>query len=198
MIYKAFLNRQEITGFPVKGKDVSKIYGGNILLWEKSGKLPMKEICCATGKTYWSPDTSKPYVSYDVVEFSVRNQTEDGKKYLTQNTKAGIFLEYAHETGKSYSCQAYIMYNGIVMPSGDTIKNVKYSSKRYDMEGNLLSQREEWQYSTLVDREKPGIYQVGFGSGVTLGLNAYPIEGDATGCAMFKTLDELKAYMGVS
>ena len=34
MIYKAFLNRQEITGFPVKGKDVNKIYGGNILLWE--------------------------------------------------------------------------------------------------------------------------------------------------------------------
>lgn len=35
MIYKAFLNRQEITEFPVKGKDVSKIYGGNTLLWEK-------------------------------------------------------------------------------------------------------------------------------------------------------------------
>ena len=39
MIYKAFLNRQEITGFPVKGKDVSKIYGGNILLWEKEKKI---------------------------------------------------------------------------------------------------------------------------------------------------------------
>ena len=39
MIYKAFLNRQEITGFPVKGKDVNKIYGGNILLWEKEEQI---------------------------------------------------------------------------------------------------------------------------------------------------------------
>lgn len=36
MIYKAFLNRQEITGFPVKGKETSEIWGGNVLLWKKS------------------------------------------------------------------------------------------------------------------------------------------------------------------
>ena len=35
MIYKAFLNRQEITGFPVKGKETSEIWGGNTLLWKK-------------------------------------------------------------------------------------------------------------------------------------------------------------------
>ena len=35
MIYKAFLNRQEITGFPVKGKDTKEIWGGNTLLWRK-------------------------------------------------------------------------------------------------------------------------------------------------------------------
>lgn len=35
MIYKAFLNRQEITGFPVKGKETSEIWGGDILLWKK-------------------------------------------------------------------------------------------------------------------------------------------------------------------
>ena len=34
MIYKAFLNRQEITGFPVKGKETSEIWGGNTLLWK--------------------------------------------------------------------------------------------------------------------------------------------------------------------
>lgn len=37
MIYKAFLNRQEITGFPVKGKETSEIWGGDTLLWKKSG-----------------------------------------------------------------------------------------------------------------------------------------------------------------
>lgn len=39
MIYKAFLNRQEITGFPVKGKETSEIWGGNTLLWKKSGGI---------------------------------------------------------------------------------------------------------------------------------------------------------------
>ena len=39
MIYKAFLNRQEITGFPVKSKDINKIYGGDILLWEKGEQI---------------------------------------------------------------------------------------------------------------------------------------------------------------
>ena len=37
MIYKAFLNRQEITGLPVKGKETSEIWGGNTLLWKKNG-----------------------------------------------------------------------------------------------------------------------------------------------------------------
>nr|DAL51777.1 MAG TPA_asm: putative protein-rich repeat protein [Caudoviricetes sp.]DAV93818.1 MAG TPA: putative protein-rich repeat protein [Caudoviricetes sp.] len=38
MIYKAFLNRQEITGFPVKGKETSEIWGGDTLLWRKKSK----------------------------------------------------------------------------------------------------------------------------------------------------------------
>lgn len=39
MIYKAFLNRQEITGFPVKGKDTKEIWGGNTLLWRKDDDI---------------------------------------------------------------------------------------------------------------------------------------------------------------
>lgn len=39
MIYKAFLNRQEITGFPVKDKETSEIWGGNVLLWKKSEEV---------------------------------------------------------------------------------------------------------------------------------------------------------------
>ena len=35
MIYKAFLNRQEITGFPVNGIETTEIYGGDTLLWRK-------------------------------------------------------------------------------------------------------------------------------------------------------------------
>jgi hypothetical protein len=39
MIYKAFLNRQEITGFPVKGKETSEIWGGDTLLWKKEEQI---------------------------------------------------------------------------------------------------------------------------------------------------------------
>ena len=42
MIYKAFLNRQEITGFPVKGKETSEIWGGNTLLWKKKQGISIK------------------------------------------------------------------------------------------------------------------------------------------------------------
>lgn len=35
MIYRAFLNRQEITGFPVDGIETDEIYGGNTLFWKK-------------------------------------------------------------------------------------------------------------------------------------------------------------------
>lgn len=200
MIYKAFLNRQEITGFPVKGKDTTKIYGGNILLWEKSGKLPMREICCARGTYYWAPDSSGPYKSFNEIEFSVRNQTEDGKKYLTQNTKVGYYLEYNHKSGQSFSCQAYVMYDGVVIPEkgSDYFLNVKKTYKKYDMSENLLEKTEEWQFSTLVDKNKPGIYQVGFGNGVSLGLNPFPVSGMVTGGVSFDTLEKLKEYMGVS
>lgn len=36
MIYKAFLNRQEITGFPVNGIETTEIYGGDTLLWKRA------------------------------------------------------------------------------------------------------------------------------------------------------------------
>lgn len=39
MIYKAFLNRQEITGFPVNGKETTEIYGGDTLLWRKKEEV---------------------------------------------------------------------------------------------------------------------------------------------------------------
>lgn len=39
MIYKAFLNRQEITGFPVKGVETDEIWGGDVLFWKKSEEV---------------------------------------------------------------------------------------------------------------------------------------------------------------
>ena len=59
MIYKAFLNRQEITGFPVNGKETTEIYGGDVLLWKK-GETPPNDFSLAVtdALTYYVPPSS--------------------------------------------------------------------------------------------------------------------------------------------
>lgn len=59
MIYKAFLNRQEITGFPVKGKETSEIWGGNTLLWKKE----QPQIPFSNSIGFGSPNPNKVYVT---------------------------------------------------------------------------------------------------------------------------------------
>lgn len=59
MIYKAFLNRQEITGFPVKGKETSEIWGGNTLLWKKE----QPQIPFSNSIGFGSPNPNKIYVT---------------------------------------------------------------------------------------------------------------------------------------
>lgn len=69
MIYKAFLNRQEITGFPVKGKETSEIWGGDILLWKKNQVkkyftvetyLPSSRLEYITNGNYFSTRVTLP------------------------------------------------------------------------------------------------------------------------------------------
>ena len=49
MIYKAFLNRQEITGFPVEGKDTTKIYGGDIAMGKIRDTPNERNLCRKNG-----------------------------------------------------------------------------------------------------------------------------------------------------
>lgn len=161
MIYKAFLNRQEITGFPVKGKDVTKIYGGDILLWEKSGIPPMKKICAV--RTVWT------HVDYDGTQYpceceiSVRNQTEDGKIYFTDIEKAGIYVK--QESGRSYYESACIMFKAKRVPS--TIlqyinqKNVLYTLRMRNMKGELLDETISWEMSHNSVKGNGNIFGVG-------------------------------------
>lgn len=59
MIYRAFLNRQEITGFPVKGKETTEIYGGDTLLWKKGDDLPCNfSLTVGDSLTYFVPPSS--------------------------------------------------------------------------------------------------------------------------------------------
>lgn len=59
MIYKAFLNRQEITGFPVNGIETTEIYGGDTLLWKKGETLPNNfSLTVADALTYYVPPSS--------------------------------------------------------------------------------------------------------------------------------------------
>lgn len=151
MIYKAFLNRQEITGFPVKGKDTTKIYGGDILLWEKSGIPPMKEICAV--RTVWTQVDHDGTQYPCECEISVRNQTEDGKIYFTDIEKAGIYVKQESPTrpGGSYYETACIMFKATKNPSNAAYfvsqKNVLRTLRRWNTKGELVDKTEEWEYS---------------------------------------------------
>lgn len=205
MIYKAFLNGQEIDGFSVGGEEIKEIWGGDTLLWKKdSDILPMKEICSARATYYWTGDTSTEYTRFHEVELSVRNQTEDGYKYITDNTKAGIYLEPNNSSSgiwSTYSYRAYILFDGHINPenvANDSIRNVKETHKIYDMDGNLLETRESWYFSRIYNNDVKDIYQIGSGNGWSLALNPFPIEVHTSGSGEFSSYDELKKYFGVS
>lgn len=94
MIYKAFLNRQEITGFPVRGKDITKIYGGNILLWEKEEQI--KE-----------PFTVEAYLpsGYGVINrnrFSIPVKLHDSTKYWILANRKKPYIDIKTTVGSYY------------------------------------------------------------------------------------------------
>ena len=199
--YAAFANRQEIEDFPINGVNTDEIYGGDTLLWKKDDSLAMKEICSVRATYYWTSDTSLGYTRYYEVELSVRNQTEDGKEYISDNTKAGIYTKLDSGSSGSwstYTCDAYIMFDGNIAPNNVMrfIKNVKKTVKKYDMSGTLLEETESWEYST---KYADGVYKVGYGDGgYSLVTNPFPIEVYTSGSGEFNSYDELKEYFGVS
>ena len=199
--YAAFANRQEIEDFPINGVNTDEIYGGDTLLWKKDDSLAMKEICSVRATYYWTSDTSLGYTRYYEVELSVRNQTEDGKEYISDNTKAGIYTKLDSGSSGSwstYTCDAYIMFDGNIAPNNVMrfIKNVKKTVKKYDMSGTLLEETESWEYST---KYADGVYKVGYGDGgYSFATNPFPIEVYTSGSGEFNSYDELKEYFGVS
>lgn len=120
MIYKAFLNRQEITGFPVKGKETSEIWGGNVLLWKKETK----------------PKGIFKFEYYQTVEFGVQG-TElnvdwgDGtSEYLgDKHREANLYSEdgngYLKHTAESRRYIATITGNIVNMKFG-TMPGIKH------------------------------------------------------------------------
>jgi hypothetical protein len=59
MIYKAFLNRQEITGFPVNGVETDEIWGGDTLLWKKNDEI----FTLSNTVGFGSPNSNTKYVT---------------------------------------------------------------------------------------------------------------------------------------
>ena len=64
MIYKAFLNRQEITGFPVNGIETTEIYGGDTLLWKKGNTLPNSFTLTVTDALTYHVPPSSFYIAF--------------------------------------------------------------------------------------------------------------------------------------
>ena len=96
MIYKAFLNRQEITGFPVKGKDVNKIYGGNILLWEKGEQI--KEPF--TVEAYFPSNSKNGVINGN--RFSIPVKLHDSSGYWILANRKKPYIDFKTTVGSYY------------------------------------------------------------------------------------------------
>ena len=150
-IYRAFVNGKEITRHYMNEKEVNKVWGGGVLLWEKSTDIPlMQEICSI--RTVWTQ------ISYDGTQYpceceiSVRNQTEDGNIYFTDIEKAGIYVkqEKPSSPGGAYLEQACIMFKATRSPGGTYFagqKNVLKTLRMRNMKGELLDETVSWEYS---------------------------------------------------
>lgn len=107
MIYRAFLNRQEITGFPVDGIETTEIYGGNTLFWKK-GNAPSTgfTLTITDGLTYYVPPSSF-YIALKQIELYPldleidlnRNNIEFGfwgEDQITENGSTQRVSSYAY------------------------------------------------------------------------------------------------------
>ena len=153
MIYKAFLNRQEIEGFSIGGEEIKEIWGGDTLLWKKdSGIPPMKEICSV--RTTWTQVTDSGIMYPCECELSVRNQIEDGSQYFTDIEKAGIYTKQGYHSngqlGGSYSEEGCIMFKATINPKqiyNRATRNVKQTLRMWNTDGELLDESTSWHYS---------------------------------------------------
>ena len=140
MIYKAFLNRQEITGFPVKGKETSEIWGGDTLLWKKEEQI--KEAftvdsyhivaTVTNGKVFASKITIEGVNNkrlYGYALFNTQNPYTDIKVYQQQAAKGTIidtklFTEYGKSIYVAEIKGYYITYANMITSFDITIYDI--------------------------------------------------------------------------
>jgi uncharacterized protein YlzI (FlbEa/FlbD family) len=140
MIYKAFLNRQEITGFPVKGKETSEIWGGDTLLWKKEEQI--KEAftvdsyhivaTVTNGKVFASKITIEGVNNkrlYGYALFNTQNPYTDIKVYQQQAAKGTIidtklFTEYGKSIYVAEIKGYYITYANRITSFDITIYDI--------------------------------------------------------------------------
>jgi hypothetical protein len=202
-IYKAYANGKEITDFVLGGESANQIWGGNTLLWEKSGESLLKEICSVRIEYPWTYDTSVGYTRYYEIEFAVMNQSEDGTEHIEGNTKAGIYTKTTRSKIAtniySYACYASILFT--CNSTTDIIKNIRKTKKKYDYStGELLEETVDWYYSVIY---ADGVYSYPvrdfpFDDGAQIAWAFFPITVSTSGSGDFSSVDELKQYFGVT
>lgn len=183
------------------GESANQIWGGNTLLWEKSGESPLKEICSVRAKYPWTEDTNVGYKYYYEIEYAVMNQSEDGTEHIEGNTKAGIYTKTEYSkvgVWDHYSCHASILFN--VNSTASIIKNIRKTIKKYDYStGELLEETVDWYYSDIY---ADGVYSFPskdiIDTGVLLAGADFPIDTSTSGSGDFSSVDELKQYFGVT
>lgn len=184
MIYRAFANGEEITGFPINGVETKEIWGGDTLLWKKA-ETGAKELLRIFSRFTGYDSDKNPYVcEYGI---SLMSQSEDGQYSITELGKAGVSL--VNVTGSmppwhSYFVYAYLLFeatfNSIYAPSfGKFFKN---TWKQWDKNGNVAYEKEQYTYIGLGKDQYDGYYSYlnGFGNSDHSynGLSTISVNGD--------------------
>lgn len=184
MIYRAFANGEEITGFPINGAETKEIWGGDTLLWKKA-ETGAKELLRIFSRFTGYDSDKNPYVcEYGI---SLMNQSEDGKYSITEFGKAGVSLVNA--TGStppwhSYFVYAYLLFKATFSSkyAPDIGKFFKQTWKQWDKSGNVTYEKEQYTYARAGKNQYDGYYSYisGFGSGAYTynGLSAFAVEGN--------------------
>lgn len=169
MIYKAFLNRQEIEDFPINGVNTDEIYGGDTLLWKKSDDSPKELLRIFTQFTGRDSDGNSYVCEYSE---AIMNVSENGNYSITELGNAGASL--VNVSGSTPPWHSYFVYAYLLFEATFSSKYapsigkfVKRTWQQWDKDGNVTYEKEQYAYLGVGKNKYDGYYSFlsGFGSG---------------------------------
>ncbi len=181
MIYKAFLNRQEIEDFPINGVNTDEIYGGDTLLWKKSDDSPKELLRIFTQFTGRDSDGNSYVCEYSE---AIMNVSENGNYSITELGNAGASL--VNVSGSTPPWHSYFVYAYLLFEATFSSKYapsigkfVKRTWQQWDKDGNVTYEKEQYAYLGVGKNKYDGYYSFLSGFGSSLKMVGCPSGGSA-------------------